>query len=404
MQTNINQVFLNTPEGQEAESILRSCVHCGFCTATCPTYQITGNELDSPRGRIYLIKEMLEGQQASERTQYHLDRCLTCRSCETTCPSGVQYGRLVEIGRDVVEQQVDRPFSQALFRRLLRAMVPHPKRFTTVLRLGHLFKPILPKQLSKKIPSLQKKNQFIPAEHPRTVIALTGCVQPLLAPSTNTAAAQLLDRLGITLVEAAQSGCCGAMSYHTGGHNDGLDFARRNIDAWWPLIDNGAEAILITASGCGAFVKEYGELLIHDVQYAAKAKRVSELAKDLCELLTPDDLIPFYKSELPAIAFQNPCSLQHGQKITGKIEALLIVLGYTLTDVPESHLCCGSAGSYSVLQPEMSQSLLERKLTALNSGSPALIVSANIGCQLHLSAQSEIPIKHWIEVVAEAIN
>jgi len=404
MQTNITQTFLNTPQGQEAETILRSCVHCGFCTATCPTYQLTGNELDSPRGRIYLIKEMLEGQQASERTQYHLDRCLTCRSCETTCPSGVQYGRLVEIGREIAEQQVARPLSQTLIRQLLRSVIPYPKRFSIMLRLGHLFKPLLPKQLSKKLPTLQEKKQFIPTTHPRTVVALTGCVQPLLAPSTNAAAAQLLDKLGVTLVEAPQSGCCGAMSYHTGGHEDGLDFARRNIDAWWPFVESGAEAVLNTASGCGAFVKEYGELLIHDVQYAAKAKRVSELAKDLCELLAPDDLRPFYKSELPAIAFQNPCSLQHGQKITGKIEALLISLGYTLTDVPESHLCCGSAGSYSVLQPEMSQSLLERKLTALNSGSPALIVSANIGCQLHLSTQSEIPIKHWIEVVAEAIN
>ena len=404
MQTKLTKTFLNTPEGQEAETILRSCVHCGFCTATCPTYQLTGNELDSPRGRIYLIKEMLEGQQASQRTQYHLDRCLTCRSCETTCPSGVQYGRLVEIGREVVEQQVARPLSQTLLRWSLRAVIPYPKRFATLLRLGALVKPLLPKHLSKKLPTRQKKNQFIPTTHPRIVIALAGCVQPLIAPSTNTAAAQLLDKLGITLVEIPQSGCCGAMSYHTGGHNDGLDFARRNIDAWWPFIENGAEAILITASGCGAFVKEYGELLVHDAQYAEKAKRVSALAKDLCEMISPSDLRPFHKSTLPAIAFQNPCSLQHGQKITGKIEALLNVLGYTLIDVPESHLCCGSAGSYSILQPELSQSLLQRKLTALNSGSPALIVSANIGCQLHLSTQSEIPIKHWIELVAETIK
>ncbi|TPW18443.1 MAG: hypothetical protein FD130_237 [Halothiobacillaceae bacterium] len=404
MQTQLTPEILATPQGREAETILRACVHCGFCTATCPTYQLTGDELDGPRGRIYLIKQMLEGEVTTERTQYHLDRCLTCRACETTCPSGVRYGRLVEIGREVVEQKVSRPREQRLLRQLLRSIVPYPRRFATLLRVGSWFKPLLPPSLANKIYAVQKTKPHQPRHHARRVLALSGCVQPVVAPATNSAAARLLDRLGITLLEVPQSGCCGAMSYHTGDHSDGLNFVRHNIDCWWPHIETGVEALLITASGCGAFVKEYGELLQHDPRYATKAARVAVLAKDLCELITPSDLQPYHRPNRPAIAFQNPCSLQHGQKISGRVEALLSAVGYPLTAVPESHLCCGSAGSYSLLQPTMSQALLARKLTALNSGSPTLIVSANIGCQLHLASQSSVPVKHWIELLAESLD
>jgi glycolate oxidase iron-sulfur subunit len=406
MQTNLIDLYKNTADGQEAESILRACVHCGFCTATCPTYQLLGNELDSPRGRIYLIKEMLEGAVVTDKTLLHLDRCLTCRSCETTCPSGVQYGRLVDIGRAIAEEQVGRTPWQAAQRWLLRAVLPRPAVFNSLLAAGRLFRPLLPNFLAKDIPVARPAKPRPAARHARSMLVLEGCVQPGLAPATNAAAARVLDKLGITLLSADKAGCCGAVSYHLSAHADGLDYMRRNIDAWSPYVEQGTEAVVMTASGCGAMVKEYGHLLRHDAAYAEKAARISALTLDLSEILAAekDALLHLLKpSPRGKVAFHSPCTLQHGQKIIGVIEELLTKAGYELTPVADKHLCCGSAGTYSILQKELSQQLLRNKLGALQSGKPAQIASANIGCQAHLQSGTDIPVRHWIELLDEAL-
>lgn len=406
MQTNLIPAYQNTPEGIEAESILRACVHCGFCTATCPTYQLLGNELDSPRGRIYLIKEMLEGAPVSDKTVLHLDRCLTCRACETTCPSGVQYGRLVDIGRVIAEQQVGRPWTQKLQRGLLRLVLPRAYIFNPLLVMGRLMRPLLPRALAQHIPLAQASQVAPVRRHARTMLVLQGCVQPSLAPATNIAAARVLDKLGISLLSAPAAGCCGAVSYHLNAHADGLDYMRRNIDAWLPFIEQGAEAIVMTASGCGTLVKEYGHLLRHDKNYAETAARISALTRDLSEIIADQQaaLQPLLVAAARGkVAFHAPCSLQHGQKIVGVTEALLSKAGYELTAVPDKHLCCGSAGTYSILQHDLSQQLLRNKLTALQSGAPAQIASANIGCQSHLQSGTEIPVRHWIELLDEAL-
>lgn len=406
MQTNLLDAFKHTADGQEAESILRACVHCGFCTATCPTYQLLGNELDSPRGRIYLIKEMLEGAAVTEKTTLHLDRCLTCRSCETTCPSGVQYGRLVDIGRAYAEEKTERSIGQRIQRGLLRRVLPRTAVFNSLLAVGRLMRPMLPGGVARNIPVAQKTTARPAARHARTMLVLEGCVQPGLAPNTNAAAARVLDRLGISLVSAEKAGCCGAVSYHLNAHADGLDYMRRNIDAWYPFVEKGAEAIVMTASGCGAMVKEYGHLLRNDPAYAAKAERISGLTRDLSEILAAEKdgllnlLTPGQRGK---VAFHAPCTLQHGQRIVGVIEQLLTRAGYELTPVADKHLCCGSAGTYSILQKELSQQLLHNKLDALQSGKPAQIASANIGCQTHLQSGTDLPVRHWIELLDDAL-
>jgi glycolate oxidase iron-sulfur subunit len=407
MQTNIIELFKHSADGQEAESILRACVHCGFCTATCPTYQLLGNELDSPRGRIYLIKEMLEGAAVTAKTQLHLDRCLTCRSCETTCPSGVQYGRLADIGRAYVEHKIGRPLWASTQRWLLRAVLPRTTLFNFLLGLGNVFRPILPGFIAKAVPVVPPAKARPTTRHARTMLVLEGCVQPGLAPATNAAAARVLDKLGISLLSAEQAGCCGAVSYHLNAHADGLDYMRRNIDAWWPYVTQGAEAVVMTASGCGAMVKEYGHLLRHDATYAEKAGKISLLTRDLSEILAAEKegLLKLLKPAARGkVAFHSPCTLQHGQKILGVVEDLLVKAGYELTPVADKHLCCGSAGTYSILQKELSQQLLRNKLAALQSGKPVQIVSANIGCQSHLQSGTDIPVRHWIELIEEAIN
>jgi glycolate oxidase iron-sulfur subunit len=406
MQTNLLDAFKHTADGQEAESILRACVHCGFCTATCPTYQLLGNELDSPRGRIYLIKEMLEGAAVTEKTMLHLDRCLTCRSCETTCPSGVQYGRLVDIGRAYAEEKTERSIGQRIQRGLLRRVLPRTAVFNSLLAVGRLMRPMLPGGVARSIPVAQKTTARPTARHARTMLVLEGCVQPGLAPNTNAAAARVLDRLGISLVSAEKAGCCGAVSYHLNAHADGLDYMRRNIDAWYPHVEQGAEAIVMTASGCGAMVKEYGHLLRNDPAYAAKAERISVLTRDLSEILAAekDGLLSLLTpGQRGKVAFHAPCTLQHGQRIVGVIEQLLTRAGYELTAVPDKHLCCGSAGTYSILQKELSQQLLRNKLNALQSGKPAQIASANIGCQTHLQSGTDMPVRHWIELLDDAL-
>lgn len=400
MQTNLITKFKNTPEGQEAEDILRSCVHCGFCTATCPTYQLLGDELDGPRGRIYLMKQVLEGKEVSRKTQSHLDRCLTCRSCETTCPSGVKYGRLVDIGRHIVEQEVGRSFGEKLIRKTLRTVLPNPKLFSALLTAGRTFRPILPAVLKNKIPAKQTTATWPTSAHTRKMMVLDGCVQPVTAPNTNVATARVLDKLGIQLLRISNTGCCGAVSHHLSAHEEGLDMMRRNIDAWWPYADQGVEAIVMTASGCGVMVKDYATLLAHDKAYAEKAKKISDMTKDISEILTNEDLSSLGNiGKKKKVAFHSPCTLQHGQKVTNTVERILSSIDYQLTNVVDSHLCCGSAGTYSILQSELSQSLLTNKLNSLQAESPDLIVTANIGCQMHMASKAKVPVQHWIELL-----
>jgi glycolate oxidase iron-sulfur subunit len=408
VKTNLAQFIKDTPEGQEANSILRACVHCGFCTATCPTYQLLGDELDGPRGRIYLMKEVLEGRDVTAKTQLHLDRCLTCRSCETTCPSGVRYGRLVDIGRSIVEQRVGRSAIDTLKRKALRTVLPNPSLFNPLLRLGQLTRPLLPEQIRRKVPPRTRAGAWPAPRHARRMLVLQGCVQPGIAPGINPTLARVLDRIGISLLAAQQAGCCGAVSYHLNAQEEGLGYMRRNIDAWWPHVEQGIEAIVMTASGCGVMVKEYGHLLASDPRYAEKAKRISALIKDACEVLTAEceALAPLLRppaSRLTRVAFHSPCTLQHGQQIQGLAEALLAAAGYRLTGVPDAHLCCGSAGTYSILQSELSQQLLANKVQALESGRPAVIATANIGCLAHLQTGTALPVRHWLELLDEAL-
>jgi glycolate oxidase iron-sulfur subunit len=406
MQTTLADFIKNTPDGDEAQAILGACVHCGFCTATCPTYRLLGDELDGPRGRIYLIKQVLEGKEVTARTQMHLDRCLTCRSCESTCPSGVQYGRLADIGRKVVEQRVQRPLGQRLVRAALKEVLPRKWLFTPAMKTGQLLRPMLPKSIQGKVPARQDAGAWPRTSHARKMLLLDGCVQPAMAPNINASAARVLDALGVQLVVAPRAGCCGAIRYHLNDQQGGLDDMRRNIDAWWPLLEEGAEAIVMTSSGCGSTVKEYGHMLRNDPVYAAKAARVSALTRDLSEIL------PEFEAELAArlkgktgqrVAYHPPCTLQHGQQIRGKVEGILRSAGVDVTLCDDSHLCCGSAGTYSVLQPELSHKLRDDKVAKLEATGAAMIVSANVGCQTHIQSGTDTPVQHWIELIDRAL-
>lgn len=371
----------------------------------CPTYQLLGDELDGPRGRIYLIKQVLEGHAPTAKTQLHLDRCLTCRACESACPSGVRYGELVDIGRAAVADQVARPWHARLSRRLLRAIIPYPARFMPLLRAGQIMHKLLPRTLRRSVPLSHRARPWLHAAHARTMLALPGCAQSAVAPAINAAAARVLDKLGITLRPMTDTGCCGALSQHLNAHEEARAFARRNIDAWWPFIEAGAEAIVMTASGCGVFVKEYGRLLHDDARYAVKAARVAALTKDLSEVIAGDALAAIMPPpQAKKIAFHSPCTLQHGQRLNGVVEALLTRVGFQLTEVPDAHLCCGSAGTYSILQHDLARQLLERKVQALQTGAPALIVTANIGCLMHLQGGVDLPVRHWIELVADHVR
>lgn len=410
MQTQLADFIRDTPEGQEANDILRKCVHCGFCTATCPTYQLLGDELDGPRGRIYLIKQVLEGQEPTEKTRLHLDRCLTCRSCESTCPSGVEYGRLVDIGRHVVEAKVPRRGSDRMVRWALREFVPRAGLFGAAMKAGRMVRGLLPDTLKDKVPLARPSGPWPSARHGRRMLALAGCVQPSMAPSINAAAARVLDTLGISLVEASGTGCCGAVRHHLNDHDGGKDDMRRNIDAWWPAIERGEiEAIVMTASGCGTQVKEYGHILRNDPGYAAKALRVSELTRDISEVVGAefDALVTALKTKShkrTPLAWHAPCTLQHGLKLRGGVEGLLAAAGFDLTPVRDAHLCCGSAGTYSLLQPALSHTLRENKLEALSAGGANLIASANIGCITHLQAGTATSVRHWIELIDSRLN
>jgi glycolate oxidase iron-sulfur subunit len=415
MQTHLAPEFQGTPEGQEAEAILRKCVHCGFCTATCPTYQLLGDELDGPRGRIYLIKQMLEGEPVTRETQLHLDRCLTCRNCESTCPSGVQYGHLVDIGRQVVERKVQRPGAERAVRWALKTGLTSPL-FGPAMALGRAVRPLLPATLKDKVPAAGAgaRARFWPTRsHPRKVLLLLGCVQPAMMPNINSATARVLDAAGIQTLVADDAGCCGAIRSHLGDADGGRADMRRNIDAWWPLVDGltsegTVEAIVMNASGCGVTVKDYGHALRDDPDYAEKARRVSALTRDLSELLPA--LVAPLKPRLRKnrgsmrLAFHPPCTLQHGQQLRGGVEQHLGELGFEVKlAAADSHLCCGSAGTYSVLQPELAHQLRDRKLEQLAPLQAQAIVSANIGCIQHLQGGTRTPVRHWVEVLDEAL-
>ena len=409
MQITLAAFLRNTPDGEEAQSIVQKCVHCGFCTATCPTYQLLGDELDGPRGRIYLMKQVLEGQPAGEATRLHLDRCLTCRNCESTCPSGVTYGRLVEIGRKIVDDQLDakgesRPLGERAVRWVLRESLTRPTLFGPALKLGQAVRPLLPQVLRNKVPAKAPQAGVRPsATHARKMLLLEGCVQPAMSPNINAATARVFDKLGVQLISADRAGCCGAIRYHMNDHAGGLGNMRANIDAWWPHIEAGAEAIVMTASGCGAMVKEYGHLLRDDPAYAERAARVSAMTRDLCEVLPAfsDPLLQKAKPEAqrPRVAWHPPCTLQHGQQIRGAVEMLLTSLGVDVKLCADSHLCCGSAGTYSVLQPDLAYRLRDDKLRNLQALQPERIVTANIGCVTHLQSGTDTPVEHWIELV-----
>ena len=407
METHLEPAFAATPEGREADAILRACVHCGFCTATCPTYQLLGDELDGPRGRIYLIKQALEGGEVSAKTQLHLDRCLTCRSCETTCPSGVRYGRLADIGRKYVDDRVGRGAVDAARRSALRRGLLSRSLFGTALSVGRLAKPFLPRGLAASIPDARPAGAWPQPRHARRVLIPAGCVQPSLAPNIDAATARVLDRAGISALAVDGGGCCGALSYHLCEHDQARALARRNIDAWWPHLQRGAEAIVVTASGCGVMVREYDHLLAQDAVYAERAKRVAALARDPVELVAAawPELAPQMARAAgrSRVAFHPPCTLQHGMKLRGVAERLLEDAGFTPLPVADAHLCCGSAGTYSILQPELSNALKANKLRALEADLPEVIATANIGCMTHLQSGTRTPVRHWIELVDELL-
>ena len=410
MDTKLTDDLRATHAGRVAEEILRKCVHCGFCTATCPTYQILGDELDGPRGRIYLIKQVLEGKPVTDKTRTHLDRCLTCRACETTCPSGVKYSHLLDVGRQVVEDRLPRSLGESIPRALLRAVLPRPALFGTAVRLGRAFRPLLPSTLADKLPPAQPAGAPWPKPvgYPRRMLALAGCVQPALAPNINAATARVLDKLGVELFEAEKAGCCGAVRFHLGDQESAKTDMRRNIDAWWPHVEAGIEAIVVTASGCGVQVKDYGHVLADDAVYREKAAKISILCRDPAEVLGGEQgpllsLLAARPDRRGKLAFHSPCTLQHGQQIRGAIEVWLHAAGYDLTPVADSHLCCGSAGTYAILQPELAGKLRGNKLRALTAGSPTQVATANIGCLTHLQSGSALPVRHWIELIDEVL-
>ena len=412
MQTRLSSAYAALPEGQEAAAVLQRCVHCGFCTATCPTYQLLGDELDGPRGRIYLIKQVLEGQTPTRKTQQHLDRCLTCRACETTCPSGVAYGQLLDIGRTLVDAQVRRPWAERGQRLLLRKGLLSPL-FALALRLGQWLRPVLPKALRAQVPVRRRAGAVPQRRHTRRVLLLAGCVQPSLAPGIQGATLRVLDACGISGIVAPEAGCCGAVPLHLGDGAAAQALMRANIDAWWPLVEEGAEALVMNASGCGVLVKDYGAQLRHDPRYAEKARRISALTCDLSELLPQisaalraqrPQLVAQIAARAPALAWHAPCTLQHGQQLRGGVERYLTELGFSI-EAPrsEAHLCCGSAGTYSLLQAALSQQLRTRKLGHLQALQPGVIVSANVGCIQHLQAGTQTPVQHWVEVLDQML-
>ena len=403
MQTELSAEFRDTTEGREADAILRSCVHCGFCTATCPTYQLLGDELDGPRGRIYLIKQVLEGDPVTQKTQTHLDRCLTCRNCETTCPSGVQYGRLLDIGRAIVERKVGRTPAEAAQRWGLRRALLSGSLFTAAVSSARMLKGLLPRELGDRIPLADRTGAWPAPRHARKMILMQGCVQPALKPNIDAATARVFDRIGISVIRSQGGGCCGAMSHHLNADDEARSIVRRNIDAWWPHVEQGAAAIVVTASGCGVMVKDYGHFLAGDPAYADKARRIAEIAFDPIEIVTAEwrKIAPLVAMDQgpQRVAFHSPCTLTHGMKIRGQVEEILQALGHSLVPVADAHTCCGSAGTFSVLQPKLAGELKVNKLRSLEASRPSVIATANIGCMTHLESGTRTPVRHWIELL-----
>ena len=402
MQTELSAAWRNTAVGDESAQILKTCVHCGFCNATCPTYQLVGDELDGPRGRIYLLKNVFEGGEFGTSTQTHLDRCLTCRACETTCPSGVRYGRLLELGREIVEEHVARPVGERLLRSILWRVLTHRTAFPLLLSIGQRLRPLLPRRVAQKIPSPVVAGDWPPARHARRMLVLDGCVQQSLAPNINSAVARVFDRLGISLLRESRAHCCGALPLHLSAGEAARDFMRRNIDAWWPLVMSDVEAIVMTASGCGVTVRDYATYLADDPAYARKAEQVASKVRDVAEIVA-DEMAALADWEANTVnrdvVFHSPCSLQHGQQLRGVVESILSTVGYRLHQFADAHLCCGSAGTYSLLQSEMADALRKNKLAALQATDANCIVTANIGCQVHLASEAEVPVRHWIELL-----
>jgi len=414
MQTNLSPELAAQPVGLLAQQLLSNCVHCGFCNATCPTYQLLGDELDGPRGRIYLIKQMAEGQQATAKTRAHLDRCLTCKNCETTCPSGVQYGRLLEIGRQWVQiQNPARPLAQRVLRWALKEGLTRSYIFNPAMQIGRIFRPFLPAVLQKKIPlSNSSSSKKIPnsLSFQETMLFLEGCVQPGMLPNINHATQRVFAKLHIQLIAPPSAGCCGAIRLHLSDEPGALQDMRRNIDAWWPLIQQEQiQTIVMNAAGCGVTVKDYGHLLHNDLAYAKKAHIISAMTKDISEIL------PKYAEQLTAqitpnksasVIYHPPCTLQHGQKIRGNVEELLGKIGIQVNLCADSHLCCGSAGTYSILQANLSNQLRDQKVSQLvQAGSTyqaTEIVSGNVGCISHLQNDS-LPVRHWIEIIDDLL-
>ena len=398
MHVQLAPAFEDTSFGKEASSILGKCVHCGFCTATCPTYQLLGDELDGPRGRIYLVKQLLETAEASKTTRTHLDRCLTCRSCETTCPSGVDYGRLVELARPAIEELSSRPVLERLQRWLLARLLLGPW-FSVLLRAGQMLHGVLPAGLARHVPERRPAGVAPKTRGSRRVLMLEGCVQSAMAPVINGAARRVLEKLDVDAVIAKEAGCCGALELHLGAVGPALEAMRQNIDAWWPHIEGGFEAIVMTASGCGVTVREYGQLLKDDPAYCEKARRVSAITMDLCEFIDPEDTVSLRGMTGRKVAFHSPCTLQHGQGIRGRVERILESAGADLVSVQNGHLCCGAAGTYSILQPVLSTRLLDQKVSDLTGDQPEVVATANIGCLSHLASHSPVPVRHWIELI-----
>ncbi|MDH3640903.1 MAG: glycolate oxidase subunit GlcF [Gammaproteobacteria bacterium] len=398
MQTELHETLRDTATGRRAEQILRTCVHCGFCNATCPTYAITGDELDGPRGRIYLIKEVLESGEGNPTAQRHLDRCLTCRACETTCPSGVAYGELLEVGRGLVEESQRRGWFDRAVRGWLLAVVPRPRRFRRWARLGGWFRWLLPGRLRDALPRLMRVRLGELTSHSRKVLVLQGCVQQVATPQANAALTRLLDARGLTVVHAEHEACCGSLNLHLGEHDRALTNIRQNIDALTPHLED-VEAVISTASGCGVTIKDYPRLLENDAEYAPRAAALARKFQDAAEFVTGESLGCRKVEEFERVAWQAPCTLQHGQQITGVVERLLAGAGYVLVNVKEAHACCGSAGTYSLLQAELSAELRDRKLGALCAERPDVIATANVGCQTHLASASAVPVRHWLELL-----
>ncbi len=418
MQTNFTAEQLTDPHVAESEKILRKCVHCGFCTATCPTYVTLGNELDSPRGRIYLIKDMLENDRpADAEVVTHIDRCLSCLACVTTCPSGVDYMHLVDHARAHIEKTYKRPFMNRLTRGILAAVLPYPGRFRLALRLARLGRPfrrlmrapalkpfaamlaLAPRQVPP--PSIYSRPRNHPAEGERKarVAILTGCAQPVLDPGINEAAIRLLTRLGVEVVAPAGEVCCGSLVHHMGREQQALASARANVDVWMREIENGGlDAIIITASGCGTTIKDYGHMLRLDPAYAEKAAIVSGLAKDITEYLATLDL-PSHMPKGVTVAYHSACSMQHGQKITMAPKQLLKAAGFTVRDPAEGHLCCGSAGTYNIMQPDISAALKARKVKNIEATKADVIATGNIGCITQIASGTAIPIVHTVELI-----